>query len=207
MNLVRIGKIEEANILTVTPCPTKLYGLEWKIGSPSKSDFTHTYNNRKEQAEEQQHSKMIPRARTSSESSSQELSSRASTSPSDTATVLHQPLARSAPKRLNTERKFLVVCHDEDPPMLSAARDQPQESLGLADFLESFTNMCVQGCVISPPEHNKKVARGTTRRVYPVERFADYPALNATRLIQLRRASVRHKLFRPVSEDDGSSIF
>ncbi|KAI2514237.1 hypothetical protein MHU86_130 [Fragilaria crotonensis] len=104
-------------------------------------------------------------------------------------------------KELRSERKLLVIS-PVDHPMLAAARQNPKRNAGLHGFLDSLTNICAPfSCALSsgglrdaPPA---KVA-------YPVERYSDFAALDVASLIQRRREDMRHRLFRPVSEDDES---
>lgn len=89
-----------------------------------------------------------------------------------------------------------------DHPMLAAARQHPKRDGGLHSFLESFTNICTPFRCIPTSDPYREVS--STKVVYPVEKFSDYAALDAASLIQQRRADMRHRLFRPVSEDDES---
>ena len=107
-------------------------------------------------------------------------------------------------KRPSPERMFMAMS-PVDHPMLAGAREIPVRKGGLDIFLDSFTNMCVPFACAQPREAHSKTPG--TKVVYPVERFADYPALNAAHLIQQRRKDVRHQLFRPVSEDESSIPF
>ena len=122
----------------------------------------------------------------------------------DHASVLYhqQALSRrySYLKDCRVERRLLVLSPD-DHPMLSAARQQPQpEGRGFLSILESLTNLCDPfRCV---PEKESHRVNGP--KVYPVETFSDYGTLSGPGLIKKRRNHMRHKLFRPVSNDEES---
>ena len=97
-----------------------------------------------------------------------------------------------------------MVLSPVDHPMLKAARQHPKRKAGLHGFLDSFTNICAPfGCALSS-DGIREVS--PVKVVYPVERYSDFAALDVSSLIQRRREDMRHRLFRPVSEDDEASI-
>jgi hypothetical protein len=111
------------------------------------------------------------------------------------------------PKALKRERSFLVVS-PVDYPIFVAARQTTSQTDDVTErgyffrWLDDMTSFCSafacsSASEIHPDSHCAKV-------VYPVERYSDYAALDAARLLQQRRYDVRHQLFRPISEDDDS---
>lgn len=125
----------------------------------------------------------------------------------DIATPLRRPHRKLRSKRLHAERDFLVLSY-EDHPMLSAAREKPRKETtvtSLTDLWESMTQMCAPAFACAAPSGSsmEDFISGSvaSKNVYPVERYADFPALNAAHLLRERQEDQQHKLFRPVSED------
>jgi hypothetical protein len=112
--------------------------------------------------------------------------------------------------RLNTERDFVVLSHKNNP-MLTAAREKSprRKQSPLVGLLESVTNLCgpAFACGAPPPPRKKRMSDNyngnvSSKGVYPVQRFAEFPVLNEAHLLQERKKQQQHKLFRPVSEDN-----
>mmetsp|Transcript_16871 Transcript_16871/g.28013 ORF Transcript_16871/g.28013 Transcript_16871/m.28013 type:complete len:188 (-) Transcript_16871:171-734(-) len=123
--------------------------------------------------------------------------------------LLRRPRSANNTSMLQTERDFLVLSY-ENHPMLAAAREKPQRqqqqqqrSSSMAELLDSLTNMCGPAFSCSaPPPFREEEFSVSSKGVYPVQRYSDFPALNAAHLIQRRRQDQQHKLFRPVSDDE-----
>jgi hypothetical protein len=98
---------------------------------------------------------------------------------------------------LGTDRQFIVVSREDYPMMADATRPLPRMKGTIDSILESFTDMC--SCT---PQFQEVQRSTASRQVYPVERFANYPALNTRYLVEKRREDFRDNLFRPVSEDE-----
>jgi hypothetical protein len=103
-------------------------------------------------------------------------------------------------------RRFVVLPHQEDPSKVFEAhkkRSKKKKKEGqpplqsFSALIDSLTSMCL--CHVPMDYQTKSVV------IYPVAAFA-YP-LNHVQLVEQRRRENKHKMFRPVSEDDESISF
>jgi hypothetical protein len=118
-----------------------------------------------------------------------------------------QKIHRYRPKLLKRERSFLVVS-PVDYPILIAARQNSLQTEEVREkgyffrWLDDMTSFCSTFTCSSASEIHPESR--CAKVVYPVERYSDYAALDAARLLQQRRYDMRHQLFRPISEDNDS---
>ena len=108
-----------------------------------------------------------------------------------------RPLAQRPAGAASPCRRFVVISHQEDPMMAFAAAERHKNTpviQSFATFIDTLADLCL--C------HHPMGIKRDKRVVYPIEAF-DYP-LNHAKLVEQRRRALKHKLFRPVSVDEGS---
>lgn len=105
-----------------------------------------------------------------------------------------RPVARRPQGASSPGRRFVVNSHHDDLTMASASTKMSPTLHSFSEFMDSLTSMCL--C------HDQNHSDKNLKVTYPVAGF-EYP-LNHIKLVEQRRRSLKHKMFRPVSEDDAS---
>ena len=128
---------------------------------------------------------------------------------SSSSTSRRRRLAQLDQRKRQEEEK-----RESPPPMQQQQEQQRQRKrTRVFSFLDRFTNLCVCGDAKQSMDDDDSsfVAAPTTgaglrkpRVVYQVQNYP-YP-LNSKHLVEIRRQSVKHQFFRPVSEDESSVV-
>ena len=105
-----------------------------------------------------------------------------------------RPTAQRPKGASSPGRRFVVLSYHDDVTMASVSPKKSATVHSFSEIIDSLTSMCL--C------HHQNYSDSKFKVTYPVAGF-DHP-LNHIKLVEQRRRSLKHKMFRPVSEDDAS---
>lgn len=125
--------------------------------------------------------------------------------------VTRPPAAHGSVGSSSPGRRFVVLPHQDDSANFLEAHTKrskktrevggkPRRLRPFLSIMDSLSSMC-----LCHHHHREDYHQTQSVVIYPLAAF-DYP-LNHAKLVEQRRRENKHKLFRPVSEDDDSVSF